>query len=406
MTLREKLKIVILSLILMSHAFIGITYAEDDIFAIISNTEETQDVVEEESDKPLHTPISVERQNINGVEYLVKTYDVPANTPQAEVEESEFTLENFIFRHITTTKDVGVETETKSVTEEASAENATDSTDEWLKKFPQTKEYQVDGFVGTLYLDASTISSAVKGYTSKSNTISATQEYNGLMYQDPAFIPQTTTKNGSTLPLTNISWVVTGTGLSGDTLVPTEYKAVASYGKSYTTQVPTGYTATARYTGTVEKSVTQNVVYQVAFQGEVIPEPPEPPKSASEVVVEVGSFILGGLLVIGLIVGGVFIGLLLMKNRNNVQVYNMIDKEFVCLGKQVMDIKKPVIDLNQFEDMIQSNEFAFVLNSFTTKKQHGKNITVTLKDISVKHRINKYNEEYRFELKLDLLDAE
>lgn len=175
--MREKLKIVLLTLVVFGSSFLNVAYAEDDIFAIISNTEETQDIVEEESAKPLHTPISVEQQNINGVEYLVKTYDVPANTPQAEVEESEFTLENFIFRHMTTTKDVGVEMETKSITEEATAENASDSTDEWLKKFPQTKEYQADGFVGMLYLDSSSISSAVKGYTSKSNTISATQEH-------------------------------------------------------------------------------------------------------------------------------------------------------------------------------------------------------------------------------------
>ena len=70
-------------------------------------------------------------------------------------------------------------------------------------------------------------------------------------------------------------------------------------------------------------------------------------------------------------------------------------------------MKKPLIDLNEFEDMIQSNSFAFVLDKKTTKELFGKNVSVTLKDITVKHRVNGYHEEYRFELELGgILDAE
>ena len=36
------------------------------------------------ADSSLPVPISVERKNIDGVEYLVKVYDLPADTPQEQ----------------------------------------------------------------------------------------------------------------------------------------------------------------------------------------------------------------------------------------------------------------------------------------------------------------------------------
>lgn len=56
------------------------------------------------ADSSLPVPISVERKNIDGVEYLVKVYDLPANTPQEQLVEEDFVLEDFLFSYIAADK--------------------------------------------------------------------------------------------------------------------------------------------------------------------------------------------------------------------------------------------------------------------------------------------------------------
>ena len=45
---------------------------------------------ENATENTLPVPISMERKNIDGVEYLVKVYDLPANTPQEQLVEEDF----------------------------------------------------------------------------------------------------------------------------------------------------------------------------------------------------------------------------------------------------------------------------------------------------------------------------
>ena len=51
---------------------------------------------ENATENTLPVPISVERKNIDGVEYLVKVYDLPADTPQEQLVEEDFVLEGFL----------------------------------------------------------------------------------------------------------------------------------------------------------------------------------------------------------------------------------------------------------------------------------------------------------------------
>ena len=140
---------------------------------------------------------------------------------------------------------------------------------------------------------------------------------------DPSYVAQSATKDGCTLPLTDVSWTVMGTGLSGDSLVPTEYKAVATYAKTMSKQVPTGYVSTARYTGNVTKTTADTVFYTLAYAGEPLDSGlPLPLKIATG---------LGILLLLG---GGGFALVLFLRNRNGADIYNLIDREYVHLGRQ------------------------------------------------------------------------
>src|SRR5699024_3216160 len=99
--------------------------------------------------------------------------------------------------------------------------------------------------------------------------------------------------------------------------------------------------------------------------------------------------------------------LLYLKNRKGADVYNLIDKEYICIGRQNVNPKQPIIDLNEFDDLIQSNVFRFILDKKTTKVLFGRNISVTYKDMTVKHRVYEKNGEYQFELNLGgVLDVE
>ena len=60
--------------------------------------------IQEENTLPV--PVSVERKNIDGVEYLIKVYDLPADTPQEQLVEEDFVLEDFLFSYITTDKQI------------------------------------------------------------------------------------------------------------------------------------------------------------------------------------------------------------------------------------------------------------------------------------------------------------
>lgn len=344
----------------------------------------------------LPAPISVERKNIDGTEYVIKMYELPIQTEDTTLIEPDFELDGFIFTHETTNKKINETTDTKEVTEQAQAQSQSKNLEEVIKQFPSTKAYDQDGYKGTLTLDTGSIVTEVAGYTTKNYTVSTTKEYPNLMYADPSYVSQSAVKDGYTLPLTDVSWTVMGTSLAGDTLVPTEYKAVATYSKTFSSQVPTGYISTARYKGNVTKTVADTADFTVTYVGTLIDE-------GMPTILKV----ITGFVLVLLIICATTLLLLYLKSRRGSYVYNLIDKEYICIGHQSINPKKPVIDLNDFEDMIQSNVFQFILDKKTTSELFGRNINVTYKDVTIKHLVNEKKGEYRFELNLGgVLDAE
>jgi hypothetical protein len=99
------------------------------------------------------------------------------------------------------------------------------------------------------------------------------REYNALDRNDLAYIPKTVTKNGVTLQLEDVEWVVMGTTPSGDSLVPNLFKAIAAYSGTATGARVSGYTATITYSGTVERTIPGETLYSVVYRGEPTPAP-------------------------------------------------------------------------------------------------------------------------------------
>ena len=336
-------------------------------------------------------PESVGRQNLNGTEYIVKTYTLPAGSDPAALLEADFEQDGFLFTHHTTGSEEVTATERKTISEERTAETESKALEDVLKKFPSTILHEQDGWSGTLALDTGSISTEAAGYTTSSRTVSTTQTYPAMMYQDPSAIPQTAVKDGITLPLTGVSWTVTGTSLAGDSLVPTEYTATATYSKRLSSQVATGYVSTANYGGEVSRTVVTGVVYTLTYIGTPIP--------ATVVEPVPWARILAGIAVLLALVGGIAV-LLIIRSQQGVAVYNLIEDDYLCIGRQRLDVKRPVIDLNEFEDVIQTNYFSFVLDEASTKKLFGRTIGVTLGDVTTTHRVKETGGKYRFNLEM------
>ena len=344
-------------------------------------------------------PTNVERRNINGAEYIIKTFEVSPEINVADLIESEFEDGNYIFAHYTTTSEEKQSEQKKSVTETVTVNSQSKDLSEVLKKFHATILYNKDGFSGTLILDTGSIVTEAAGYTVKTSTISDIKEFTGMMYADPSTLPQSTVKNGVTLPLTDVSWTVTGTSLAGDSLIPTEYKATATYSKKVSSQVPTGYISTAVYRGEVSKPEVTGVVYTLTYKGTLIPTPiPEPaPEPTTE------SFpwdVLLKTLVVLLVLSGGVLGVLYLRSKQGVQIFNLIEKDYLCIGRQRIDTVKPAIDLNPFADVVQSNFFAFVLDKTTARKLFGRSVSVTMGDITMTHMVKDMNGPYRFNLEI------
>lgn len=379
------------------------------VFADEEGEKEVTQQTEQETKGSVPSPVSINRKNIDGTEYLIKTYEVAATFNSDLLVEDGFEQDGFLFAHFNTEKNPIELKDSKEAKESVTIETKSNSMEGILKRLPSTMDYSKEGYIGKLALDTGSITTDVNGYTTNTSTVSTVKDYPGLMYADPSYVPQTATKDGYTLPLTDVQWVVMGTGLAGDTLVPTEYKATATYSKAVTSKVAAGYVTSANYHGTVTKTQTNAIQYLLTYVGTPVYKPIT---EASQPVVSEKEFsfpwriLLTFLLIATVIGGGIFL-FFFLKTRNGIQIYNLIDKEYIYIGKQVIDLKKPVLDLNEFKDIIQSNSFAFVLNIAVTNKLFGRNLSVTLDDLTVKHNVKGYNEKYRFNLELGgILDVQ
>lgn len=228
----------------------------------------------------MEVPTETVVQNLNGTQQYIKTFTVePTVDPQTLVEE-DFDYEGYTYTFSSIVKEEHSLQDEKQHTEPVSVETSGKDLKEVLAMLEPTQEYSDGTYSGTLYLDHTSIATTAAGYASHSYTIQDTKEIDNLDSNDMAYVPDTVIKDGTTIPLTGVDWQVQGTSLVDDVLVPTSYKAIATYsGTGYYTAA-TGYVTTAEYVGTISCDVVQNVTYTLTYTGVPIP-PVEDPSSAS-----------------------------------------------------------------------------------------------------------------------------
>lgn len=385
-------------------------------------------------------PVNIEQKTVNGIEYLVKTFETAATVNVESLVEPEFEEGGYSFRYMNYDRKENATESIKQASEITSLDTKTNSSSEILKMLSPSIGYSKEGYTGTLTLDTAGIVTAASGYGYRNVPVTKTREYPGLIYADPSYIPGSITENGVTLSLSGIEWVVTGTGLAGDTLVPTEYKAVATYSGSRRETYVTGYTTTAKYTGTVTKKTVESVTYTITYIGTLIPVPTttapttEIPQETETLTTEpdetdiqettepdandkektnafnwlfpvvIAAIIIASLAAVVLLflfhpkLKALLKNLLLKRSKIKASVYNLVDDEYVLLGSQPLDVKIPEIKLNEYDSVIKTTSFGFVLDKQSSKALREQIIVVIYNGEALTHRVTEISDEYKFKM--------
>ena len=369
--------------------------------------------------------ISSDQKQIEGSIFVTKVYEVAEDFDPSALVENGYKKDGYLFAYHKTDKKVNENKQTKELSESIAIETATDNKQGILNRLPQTIEYNKEDFTGVLSLKQDSIATEVAAYKTQNTTLSTVKEYTELMAADNSYIPQTAEKEGQTLQLTDVNWAVMGTELSGDTLVPTEYKATATYSKTISDKVPSSYVTTAIYTGTVSKPEPTTITYTLTYVGTPIKENStimeKAEKQAHKQIQQqeeketkaIKEMKQGNPIFIKMLFGA-FIGVLFSsgmvllfykKSQKGVKICNLQEEEYICIGYQKMGKEDFVIDLNPLYELIQSSCFYFVIDKYTAKQLYGKTISITLHDetkeqMIMPNSVSEYGQPYCFMLEI------
>ena len=216
----------------------------------------------------LEVPTDTVVQNLNGSQQAIKTFTIDAGADPQELIEEPFELEGYLYTFADITKTENHVEDIKSHTETVTVETEKKDLSVVLEHLPPVMEYDDGTYSGTLSLDHTTIRTEAAGYASGSKTVTATKTIGPLDRNDMSYVPATTVKDGRTLNLSHVDWQVIGTGLVGETLVPSSYQALATYSGKASYSYATGYITTAEYVGEITRDGVESITYRLTYLGE------------------------------------------------------------------------------------------------------------------------------------------
>lgn len=361
-------------------------------------------------------PTKTEKYQIEtGENLIVEIYEV-----EAEATANDFIKEPFVdngvkyvFSDIIETENIYVEE--KEATTPKEQIFTTGNKDEIVanleKEIPYEDEY---GYVGKIQLNPESVIVKENETSTKSWYSTESKTYSNFMYKDNSVIPSTLTNQyGTKFKLQGVSWEVTQQELNGvGELVPTKYNAVANYGATLTSTTVDNYKAEFVYKGIVTKTLVEGKKVEVKYVSVPVENVVVDNEKSIEIPDGLGSILLkllGLVLLFALIIGAIIFLSKYLKSLKGIEVYNYFDDgqglHYVYLGKITVDVKTPVVDLNVFEEEIQSSNFNFVVDKNTTNKLFGKCIGVTLDGVTVMHEVSTKGIEHTFKLTIgDAID--
>lgn len=228
-------------------------------------------VVPSEKEKVKIYPVSIYESSDNGINQIIKSYELSADEKPEDIPRESFNQGNFHYELTDIIKKENVSSDVKEHTKTVTLNTDTKELNAVIKQFAPTVEYKSDdGYAGILNLDAKSIKVETAG-TKKSNyTISSVREYPNLSSNDTALVPKTITDNGKTMTLAGIEWRTQTSSSIDCQELPVTYTAIANYTATGSKTIVTGYKATANYKGSISKAITGKTIYTAIFNGSEI----------------------------------------------------------------------------------------------------------------------------------------
>lgn len=213
-----------------------------------------------------------------------KVYDLSPNMDPSVLPMDSFLRDGVQYECADVLREVVIGTETKSVTQEESAESGKKDMETILGLFPQEKEITTEeGYTGTVRLDLDSIKTEPAGYGSSTKAVTTTRSYPNLASADMNHLPKTVTEGGRTYTLQDVQWQTDNTYNADDYEIGDRFTAICTYGGTKTSSCVTGYLTKANYVGEVHRTGVSVIRYTVIYTGiPVEPEVSEPPEPVDE----------------------------------------------------------------------------------------------------------------------------
>lgn len=218
----------------------------------------------------MEVPTNETCQEVNGRQLLTRIYSVSPELDPATLISSDFEKDGFVYTFDSIIKTEQKSDERKQVTKEYSIDSSTQDLSKNISQMPASLTYDENGYHGQLYLEPKSIETTVTGYHTTSHVVKSTVSYPGLEYNDPSLVPTTSSKNGTSLALSDLSW--SEDAYLDDSSVPGTYTATATYKKTVYNKVANGYKVTAEYSGEVTKDDLKTIEYTITYLGSEIKE--------------------------------------------------------------------------------------------------------------------------------------
>lgn len=215
----------------------------------------------------MEVPEEAYTQNLNGIQQYIKVYTVSPEVVAEDLIEEPFNHEGFFYEYSKIVKEENRRDSVKEYEETVRIETTSKDLNKILEELPSTMEYSKDGYKGTLHLNHKTINTEASSYRNVSYKVNTTKEIPNLDDCDMSYVPLSCQKDGQTLKLTSCDWQVQGTDLVDDVLVPSSYKAVATYETAASKSVVSGYITTAIYEGEISSDEVESITYTVTYEG-------------------------------------------------------------------------------------------------------------------------------------------
>ena len=228
----------------------------------------------------------------------------------------------------------------------------TNNLDKVISLFNEAKDFEDDGYTGTLVRDNSTLKVQIKDSDQEEYKVYLQKSYDNIASNELNDIPKEIKENGTTYYLVNPVWNIAETEMVANNEVPVKYNGTMYYEGVKNKTIITSYLATVKYSGTLEKQVPDTTTFIAEYEevkeyGYIVPA----------IVGTTSIIFFSGIILFGL---------------KNVKVYNLQNGEYKLIKRLHLNKNKLLIDLTPTN--LQTRSYKIVLSKSLYRMIKGKDV--------------------------------